>query len=327
MLTIMFLIVLGIILGYAFKKQEFIFKISNLISAISVYLLLFFMGISTAVKQDLFSQFREIGAISIILCFSGILGSVLALIPIGIHLKRNRSFLWSFLELRTNNLSEHTTERNENLQISSNRHEHKQQNTITRDMFYPIIFFVLGFFFSMLIVPEKKDWMDATVTYSLYLLIFFTGIGIGRQNTLDLIKKYHIFVLIIPLVAMLGSMLMGFLVSLLIKGINTEYAVAISSGMGYYSISAIITSQNLGEIVGVMALFTNLLRELITMLFAPLMVKWFGPLAPIGSGGATAMDTTLPFIKKSSGNEYAIIGFISGVILTILVPIVTAIFN
>ncbi|HOE91915.1 MAG TPA: LysO family transporter, partial [Candidatus Cloacimonadota bacterium] len=103
---------------------------------------------------------------------------------------------------------------------------------------------------------------------------------------------------------------------------DIRQAITICSGMGYYSLSAMVCSQKFGEVVGVIALLSNLLRELLTMMFAPLLVKAFGNLAPIGTGGATAMDTTLPFIKKSAGSEYAIIGFISGVVLTVLVPIV-----
>jgi len=331
MLTIMLLIVLGIVIGFLFRKTASLFTVSNFISAFSVYLLLFFMGISTAVKKELFENFKIIGAQSILLCIVGILGSIVALIPVGFYLKRHRSYLWSYLELKSNENSDEANEdfipeQSPNLSVSNYIPE-KKERLITKDMFYPIICFVLGFFFSIYFLPEKQDWMDKMVTWSLYILIFFTGIGIGRQNAFELIKKYHVFVILIPLIAMFGSMLFSLLISLVSKTLNPVNSLAIASGMGYYSISAIITGQNLGEIVGVTALFTNLLRELLTMLFAPLMVKMFGPLAPIGSGGATAMDTTLPFIKKSSGNEYAIIGFISGVILTILVPVVTSVFH
>ena len=49
-------------------------------------------------------------------------------------------------------------------------------------------------------------------------------------------------------------------------------------------------------------------------------VKYFGKLAPIASGGATSMDTTLPVITKFTGTEYAIIAVFSGTVLTIIVP-------
>lgn len=326
MFFVISLIMVGIGIGYLFKVREALFRVSNFISVISVYVLLFFMGISTAGRKDLFSHFREIGAVSILLCFSGILGSIIMMIPIGFYLKRHKNLLWSYLELKKNsqNQEDHSLEQHSaDIEINSQASVSK---AITAEMFYPVISFLLGFLTGYLFLPDKQPWMENAALYSLYGLIFFTGIGIGRQNAFHLIRKYHIFVVLIPLCAMLGSMLAGYLLSVILPSLDSKPALAISAGMGYYSISAIITSQNLGEIVGMIALFSNLLRELLTMLFSPLLARIFGALAPVASGGATAMDTTLPFIRKASGNEYAIIGFISGVILTILVPVVTAYF-
>ena len=65
---------------------------------------------------------------------------------------------------------------------------------------------------------------------------------------------------------------------------------------------------------------SNIFREIITLLFAPLLAKYFGELAPIAAGGATAMDTTLPIITKFSGKEYGIISLFSGIVLSLLVP-------
>ena len=74
------------------------------------------------------------------------------------------------------------------------------------------------------------------------------------------------------------------------------------------------------ETLGVIALLSNIMRELITLLATPIFLKYFGKLAPIAAGGATSMDTTLPIITKFSGKDYAIIAIFSGTVLTILVP-------
>jgi uncharacterized membrane protein YbjE (DUF340 family) len=62
------------------------------------------------------------------------------------------------------------------------------------------------------------------------------------------------------------------------------------------------------------------MREIITLLAAPLFAIYFGKIAPISSGGATSMDTTLPIISKVSGKEYAMVSLFHGIVLTILVP-------
>jgi len=100
--------------------------------------------------------------------------------------------------------------------------------------------------------------------------------------------------------------------------------MAIGSGFGYYSLSSIIISKIRNDTLGVMALLANISREIFTLLAAPLLVRYFGKLAPIASGGATSMDTTLPVIAKYSGKEYAVISVFSGVALTILVPFIIA---
>jgi len=63
-----------------------------------------------------------------------------------------------------------------------------------------------------------------------------------------------------------------------------------------------------------------MIRELSTLMLAPLYVRLFGRLAPVAAAGATSMDTCLPVIMKYSGKEVAIIALFSGIALTIVVP-------
>jgi uncharacterized membrane protein YbjE (DUF340 family) len=110
------------------------------------------------------------------------------------------------------------------------------------------------------------------------------------------------------------------LCSLLLPSLNLREVLAVGAGFGYYSLSSIFISELHSQTLGVIALVSNILREIFTLLFVPLLVKYFGKLAGIASGGATSMDTTLPVISKYSGKEYAVISLFSGIVLTILVP-------
>jgi uncharacterized membrane protein YbjE (DUF340 family) len=73
--------------------------------------------------------------------------------------------------------------------------------------------------------------------------------------------------------------------------------------------------------LGAVTLLANILRELLTLVLAPMMARYFGSLGPVVAGGATAMDTTLPVIVKFSGREYTLLAVFSGMILTFLVPV------
>jgi uncharacterized membrane protein YbjE (DUF340 family) len=57
------------------------------------------------------------------------------------------------------------------------------------------------------------------------------------------------------------------------------------------------------------------------MTATPLLVKLFGRWGAVAVAGATAMDTSLPFIVKNAGREMAIAAFVSGVLLTVAMPV------
>lgn len=161
--------------------------------------------------------------------------------------------------------------------------------------------------------------------YALYFLMFLVGIGIGSDSNIwNVLKKMNLKILIVPLIVVIGTLSGTYICSFFLKDIGALDSIAIGAGFGYYSLSSIIISKMRSDTLGVMALLANISREIFTLLAAPLLVKYFGKLAPIASGGATSMDTTLPVIAKYSGKEYAVISVFSGVVLTILVPFLIA---
>ncbi len=102
--------------------------------------------------------------------------------------------------------------------------------------------------------------------------------------------------------------------------------MAVAAGFGYYSLSSMLINQLADVSLGSMALISNMVRELVTLLFAPLFARVFGGLGPLSAAGA-ASDTCLPAIIRTSGERNTILGIFSGMVLTIAVPIfVTSIF-
>jgi len=168
------------------------------------------------------------------------------------------------------------------------------------------------------------QWLlnEDLTTYALYALMLFVGISIGSdKNAFYVLRKMNFKVLLVPLTVVMGSLLGTALVSFILRNISVQEAMAVGAGFGYYSLSSIVISQLNGQELGVVALLSNIFREIFTLLALPVLVKYFGKLAGIVSGGATAMDTTLPVIVKFTGKEYGVIAIFSGIVLTILVPI------
>ncbi|MCK5029547.1 MAG: lysine exporter LysO family protein [Bacteroidales bacterium] len=189
-----------------------------------------------------------------------------------------------------------------------------------------LFFFVIGLFTGIYnLLPEYFLQNDYSL-YALYLLMFLVGIGIGsNKKSLSLIRSVNFKILLVPLSVITGTYIGVSVFSLLQDNLSLIDSLAVGSGFGYYSLSSVLISEVSGDMLGVIALLSNITREIITLLLTPVFARYFGKLAPISAGGATAMDTTLPVITKYIGSDYAIISVFSGVVLTILVPFLIAI--
>lgn len=165
--------------------------------------------------------------------------------------------------------------------------------------------------------------------YVLYALMLLVGISIGCDRHVWLqFREMNIKILLIPLSAIVGTALGMFLFTLLFTYPSVKDVYAIGSGLGYYSLSSIFINKMSGETLGIIALLSNIIREIGTLVLTPVLVKYFGKLAPISAGGATTSDTTLPVIMQYSGKEYVLGAVLNGIILTLLVPfLISFIYN
>ncbi|MDE5954279.1 MAG: lysine exporter LysO family protein [Duncaniella sp.] len=163
---------------------------------------------------------------------------------------------------------------------------------------------------------------------ALAVLIFLVGIGIGH-NISELKKNLRTLrpgMLLLPLVTIIGTLAGALAVSLFIPSRSIPEVLAVGSGFGYYSLSSILITETKGAELGIIALLANICREVITLLGAPLLCRLFGPLAPISSGGATSMDTTLPIITAVSGNKFAVLSVYHGFVVDLSVPLLVTLF-
>ena len=158
------------------------------------------------------------------------------------------------------------------------------------------------------------------IQFGLYLLLFFIGIDIGKNdNILNDLKKLNKKVLFLPFITIISSLAGGAVASILLS-LSMGESVAVSAGMGWYSFSAIELSKVSVELGGI-AFLSNIFRELLAIFLIPIVAKKIGPFESVSIGGATAMDSVLPIINKSNPAEISIISFYSGLVISIVVPI------
>jgi uncharacterized membrane protein YbjE (DUF340 family) len=188
-------------------------------------------------------------------------------------------------------------------------------------------FFALGLLLGVFELLPHLWLLQNGSFYVLCLLMFCVGVSIGYEK--DMVQRFKSLsprLLFLPLMTIGGTYLGVLAVSFLLKGMKITDLLAVSSGFGYYSLSSILITEYKGVTLGTIALMANIFREVFTLLLSPWMVKYFGKLAPICSGGATTMDTTFPVILKNSGKEYSIIAIYHGFITDFSVPFLVTFF-
>lgn len=158
--------------------------------------------------------------------------------------------------------------------------------------------------------------------YVLFALLTCVGIGIGAdKRAVQSLLRINVPGLLLPAAVVLGSLLGAGTVAVLLGIAHIREGLAVGAGFGYYSLSSILITQLHGEELGVIALLSNVFREVITLALAPVMYKYWGRLAPIACGGATSMDTTLPVIHRLVGTRLSLLAVVNGIVLSLLVPV------
>ena len=190
-----------------------------------------------------------------------------------------------------------------------------------------VAFFVAGVILARWdVLPQELLQQDFSM-YVLYGLMFLVGISIGSdRKAWAALKGQQLRIVLVPLATIVGTLAGSIGVSFLLTDIRLTDCLAIGSGFGYYSLSSIFITEYRGAELGTIALTTNIIRVIITLLGAAALVRCFGKLAPICSGGATTMDTTLPVITRFSGKEYVIIAIFHGFVVDFSVPFLVTFF-
>lgn len=186
-------------------------------------------------------------------------------------------------------------------------------------------FFLLGILCGIFhFIPFNIAQSDISF-YALCALMFSVGISIGNDpQTLKNFRSLNPRLIFLPVATILGTLSAAALVSFLLP--HRSVADCMAVGSGYYSLSSIFITQYKGPELGTIALLSNISREIITLLCAPLLVRWFGSLAPISAGGATTMDTTLPIITRYSGQQFVVVSIFHGFVTDFSVPFLVTFF-
>lgn len=160
---------------------------------------------------------------------------------------------------------------------------------------------------------------DYAFNGSLMLLVFVMGLVFGMdKESMGKIRQTGFKILVVPFAVASGSILGGVVGGLILR-IDMVAAAAVSAGYGWYTLAGPLVRQLFGAEWGTLGFVVNFLRELLTIVSISLLIK-IDRHAPIASGGATTMDTTLPIIVQYCGSDELITAFSSGFTLSLIAP-------
>ena len=279
-----------------------------------IWLLLFLLGIEVGSNEMIVRSLPTLGVEALLLSSAATLGCcVLAWI------------LWRVLK---NNTVQENAKKETSAEKEGNPAEKEglQGSSLIRELkVMKGSLIVVGFFVIGLLGGIEKmvpSWLlDGDVSFvALCGLLLFVGLGIGLNPEMKKeVRSLSPRMALLPVVTIIGSWLGALLIWTVLHRTLSD-CMAINSGFAYYSLSSIFITEYRGAELGTIALLANIIREMLTLLGAPLMARWFGPLAPISVGGATTMDTTLPILSQTVGQRYIALSIYHGFVVDFTVP-------
>ena len=302
MFTVIIFMLTGVLLGYLTRKWRMGW-LGYTVNAL-IWVLLFLLGMEVGGNGDLMRSLPTLGLEAGLLATGATLGSAAA-----------AWLLWKRLSAKD--------ERRRATSSASGG------NTLQALKGSGIIvsFFILGVCIGLFgSIPQA--WLESDISfYALCALMGCVGLSVGHQpKTLRSFRSLDPRLAWLPLLTIIGTWAGSALVSLCLSHRSLTDCLAIGSGFGYYSLSAVFITQYKGAELGTIALVSNIMRELLALLGAPLLARYFGRLAPISAGGATTADTTLPVITKFCGKEFVVVSIVHGVMVDLSVPFLVTFF-
>lgn len=306
MLIVLLILWSSVFVGYMLRSwpQAWIGKLLT----ISIWLMLFIIGIEVGGNEVLVESLGKLGAEALLI-------TLLTTISCGVGSLQ----LWRCIQPK-----EHKN-RLKAERVTTSRFSLRGLWTMMHESIIIFVCFaggcVLGYFGADVYLPSSASF------YSLCLLLMCVGFSIGQNQELRRnfrhIKKGYI---LMPIITIVGTWFGAFLTAMLLTDRSLFDWLAVSSGFGYYSLSSMLITEMRGIELGTIALMYNVLREITVLLFAPVLLRIFGPLAPICVGGATTADTTLPTILRVSGTQFVPVAIFHGLVVDLSVPLLVPFF-
>ena len=292
-------------------------------------LLIILMGSRMGSNEEIISNLSTIGLSALIMTIAILAGSVGA-----VYMVRKIIGLDRFGTLNRTKGADGIGEVDlESAEVQHTEDDEKKQglNTMTILIVIAIaIGMLFGYFVIRTAFAENMGDFDRLcslgIKIGLCILLTFVGLDLGLDGTvIDNFKSVGFRVFLIPLATVAGTLGAAFVMSFFLKDLTLRETLAIGAGFGWYSLAPGIIMDAGHMTASAVCFLHNVMREMLAILLIPSIAKYVGYVETVSLPGAAAMDVCLPVVEKSTRSEIAVYSFISGLILSALVPVLVPI--
>ncbi len=327
--------VLGYIVGYFVREKKDKLEWRGKASTIAIIVMIFPMGMRMGANNEVIENLSSIGLYSllitaIIFTFSltatSLTRRVLGLDSLGYL--RNQGQNNGKSSVTSSITSSEMSDENQMIMESEINNAEEKEKKLDSMTIMVILAVLIGgliaYFLSQGTISdfEKFDHiMGLMITIGLCILLFFVGLDMGLEGTVfTQIKTVGFRVLVIP-VAVIGGSLLGAVVCGIILPLSMKEALAIGSGLGWYSLAPGIIIDHGFVVASAISFLHNIMREVLSFVLIPVVAKKIGYIETIALPGAAAMDVCLPIVERQTRSDIAIFSFVSGLVASFVVPV------
>ena len=170
-----------------------------------------------------------------------------------------------------------------------------------------------------------REICGSLLTAGVCMILGIVGFTMGLTGEItEHLKHVGIKVIVIPLLAVAGSLAGGALYGVL-SSLTVRESMAVSAGFGWYTLAPGLITEAGHTVAGAVSFMHNVMREVLGIIGVPMFARVFGYLECTAVPGVCAMDICLPIVERSTRSDIIVYSFMTGLFMCITVPVLVPI--
>lgn len=290
------------------NKEKFSFV--SKATGISIYLLIFVMGLRIGANEEAMSNIATIGGQAFITIIMALAGSMAVAFTVRKIFGLNRYGLSSGGE-----------------KIKADSEEVPAGSGLKSSMLTlgdAVLGIAAGYFLVPVLFENIESFQSnagSLIDVLLCVLLGSVGFDLGLEGSIvQKFKSIGIKILLMPASIIVGTFAAGVIYGLF-SPYSMKESVAIFGGMGWYSFSPVVIMEAGYITASAVSFLHNILREVISLMFIPLVADKIGYFEAVSMPGSPGMDCCLPTVKRNTNGEMVLYSLFSGILISILIPV------